>query len=53
MKKQKKEKADARKAKFEDVTRYLNNFRMWDITEWDGNDKVVKEYVDRYIYVNN
>ena len=40
--KQKKEKAAARKAKYEEVTRYLNNFRMWDITEWDGNDKVVK-----------
>ena len=40
--KQKKEKAAARKAKYEEVTRYLNNFSMWDITEWYDNEKVVK-----------
>ena len=40
--KKKKEKDAARKAKFEEVTCYLNNFGMFDITKWDGDNRVVK-----------
>lgn len=39
--KKNKENAAARKAKLEEVTRYLHDFSMWDITKWDGNAQVV------------